>query len=615
MIRCLLKVSLGVVLLLAAATVAGQNVTFTANAPGVVATGENFRVEYNLNAKADKFIPPESFPGFDVIAGPSTSYGQSISVTGGNVSQTVNYTYTYVLQGREEGRFSIPAAEVTVDGKSYHSNPLPIEVLAQSAPQGGNPQAAAQDRRQTQSSASVGDEDILVRIIVDRNNVFKGQPVRAIFKLYTRRALSNVENAKYPAFNGFWAQELNNPNQKWQRETYNDKIYESAVLREFLLYPQQAGVLQIEQFDLGVVVPIVTQRRRQSIFDDFFGGADDVQEVRKSIKAPPVRITVRDLPTGAPAGFNGAVGKFTMEAKPPADRLPINSAANYTMKVSGTGNLPLIHAPKLTLPTSFESYNIKTTESFSTTGGGISGYRQFEYPFIARAEGIYTVEPVEFSYFNPDLVQYVTLRSNPFEITILPDSTGASSSTYGIVSGLSKEEIKILGEDIRFIKLGTSDLSPRNQTLMGSRFYFIWMGVILGGFLFALFYLQKRIRESRNTALVRGKRANKVALQRLRAAEKYMKTEERRGFYDEMLRALWGYMSDKLNIPAANLTREKVREELLKRGVNPAQAQRFIELISECEYAQYSPIASGQMKEIYQGAVEIISKFESFLKR
>jgi len=615
MIRLVKPVYLGAALLLAVATAAGQKVTFEAHAPGVVAAGEVFRIEYSVNAQAEKFTPLASFSGFDVLAGPTSSFGQSISVSGGNVIKTVNYSYTYVLRGNEEGKFSIPAAEITVDGNTYQSKPLPIEVMPPSASQSGNPQPAAQQgERQAQSAAAMADDDILIRAFVDRSDVFKGQPVRATFKLYSRLPMSGIESAKYPAFNGFWTQELNT-NPKPQREVYNNKIYDSQVLREYLLYPQQAGTLHIEQFDLGVVVQIVTRARRQSLFDDFFGGGSDIQEIRKTIKSAPVRITVRELPPGAPAGFNGTVGKFTMEANYPPDNIQTNSAANYTIKISGTGNLPLIQAPKLTFPTSFESYNIKTTESFSTTGGGISGYRQFEYPFIARAEGNYAVEPVEFSYFNPDLVQYVTLRSNPIEINVLPDSTGASSSSYGIVSGLSKEEIKILGEDIRFIKLGISGISPNNQTLMGSWLYFLLTGVMLGGFVFALLYLQKRIRESRNTALVRGKRANKVALQRLRTAEKYMKSEDRRGFYDEMLRAMWGYMSDKLNIPVANLTRENVREELLKRGVQPEQAQRFIDLISECEYAQYSPVTSGQMKEIYEGAIEVISRFESILKR
>lgn len=304
-----------------------------------------------------------------------------------------------------------------------------------------------------------------------------------------------------------------------------------------------------------------------------------------------------------------------MESQLPTGSITANSAANYTVKISGTGNLPLIQAPKLNLPNSFEQYNIKTTESLNSTTAGISGYRQFEYPFIARAEGTYPVEPIEFSYFNPDLARYVTLSSKTAEVIVLPDSTGGSVPSRGMVSGMNKEDIKILGQDIRFIKLGKAQLVSRDRIFMASPLYFVLLLLIAAAFVFSLVWLQKRIRESRNAALVRGKRANKVALQRLRAANGYMKADDRRRFFEEMLRALWGYMSDKLNIPVANLTKENVREELLKRGVSAELSARFIEIISECEYAQYSPAVSGQMNDIYQGAVETISKFESVIKR
>ena len=455
---------------------------------------------------------------------------------------------------------------------------------------------------------------MVLRVTADRRSVYKGQPILVTAKLYTR-VMASLESFKTPAFNGFWSQELNVENQRPRRETLNGKVYDAIVLRQFLLYPQQAGTLHIEQFDMTLIAQIVTQSRRQSIFDDFFNGGPEVQEIRKKLTASPIRIEVKEFPSGAPASFNGAVGKFTMESQLPTGSITANSAANYTVKISGTGNLPLIQAPKLNLPNSFEQYNIKTTESLNSTTAGISGYRQFEYPFIARAEGTYPVEPIEFSYFNPDLARYVTLSSKTAEVIVLPDSTGGSVPSRGMVSGMNKEDIKILGQDIRFIKLGKAQLVSRDRIFMASPLYFVLLLLIAAAFVFSLVWLQKRIRESRNAALVRGKRANKVALQRLRAANGYMKADDRRRFFEEMLRALWGYMSDKLNIPVANLTKENVREELLKRGVSAELSARFIEIISECEYAQYSPAVSGQMNDIYQGAVETISKFESVIKR
>ena len=600
-------------LLLAAFGAFAQKVTFEVNAPSVVSADEVFRLEFSLNAKPDGFTPP-AITGFDVLAGPTTSQGQSISIVNGNMTQSVNFTYTYVLQAHAPGKYTIPSAEVTVDGKSYTTHPYPIEVVNEgnSAPQGGTD--GDRNRPAAQPSGKLAADDMVLRVTADRRSVYKGQPILVTAKLYTR-VMASLESFKTPAFNGFWSQELNVENQRPRRETLNGKVYDAIVLRQFLLYPQQAGTLHIEQFDMTLIAQIVTQSRRQSIFDDFFNGGPEVQEIRKKLTASPIRIEVKEFPSGAPASFNGAVGKFTMESQLPTGSITANSAANYTVKISGTGNLPLIQAPKLNLPNSFEQYNIKTTESLNSTTAGISGYRQFEYPFIARAEGTYPVEPIEFSYFNPDLARYVTLSSKTAEVIVLPDSTGGSVPSRGMVSGMHKEDIKILGQDIRFIKLGKAQLVSRDRIFMASPLYFVLLLLIAAAFVFSLVWLQKRIRESRNAALVRGKRANKVALQRLRAANGYMKADDRRRFFEEMLRALWGYMSDKLNIPVANLTKENVREELLKRGVSAELSARFIEIISECEYAQYSPAVSGQMNDIYQGAVETISKFESVIKR
>lgn len=599
------------VLLLAVGSAFAQKVSFEADAPSVVATDEVFRIEFSLNAKPDNFSPP-AITGFDVLAGPTTSQGQSISIVNGSMTQTINFSYTYVLQAHAPGNFTIPAASVVVDGKTYSTKELAIEVVGEAS--AGRPKAG-KTQKSDQSKGSISSDDILVRVSVNRNNVYKGQPIKATFKLYTRVPMSGVESAKYPAFNGFWTQELSTDNNKWQRETLNSKVYDAMVIREYLLYPQQAGVLHIEQFDLTVIAQVVAQQRRQSLIDDFFGGAADVQEVRKRLSAAPIKINVKELPAGAPYSFNGAVGSFNMTSDMPASSISANSATTYSVKISGKGNLPLIQAPKLVLPSSFEQYNIKTTESLSNSGTGISGYRQFEYPFIARAEGEYGIDPIEFSYFDPELVKYVTLATPKIDLEVMPDSTGRGvSAGAGMVSGLTKEDIKILGQDIRFIKIGKSGLSSRTNLFMGSWLYFAIIVLILALFVVALVYLKKIIKERHNSVLVKGKRANKVALQRFKAASIYMKEDNLRQFYEEMLRALWGYVSDKLNIPVANLTKDNVREELLKRGVSYEQSQRFIEIVSECEYAQYSPASSGQMNEVYGAAVALISQYESIVK-
>ena len=284
--------------------------------------------------------------------------------------------------------------------------------------------------------------------------------------------------------------------------------------------------------------------------------------------------------------------------------------------MGGGMNLNMLkQAPKLQLPTSFELYNVKTTESINASSSGISGYRQFEYPFIARAEGTYEVEPVEFTYFDPQRMQYMTLRSKPLSLEIMPDARGGGDAVVMQGRGMSKEEVRLLGEDIRFIKLGSAQLRSVSVPFLFSTTYWILLVAILLLFAVAYVALRRQIRESQNVALVRGKRANKVAVQRFRVAKRYMEEQNRHAFYEEMLRALWGYMSDKFNIPMANLTKENVREELHKRGVSTEDSQRFTDIITRCDEAQYSPVESTRMGDVYSEGVNLISRIESAIKR
>ncbi len=614
------KLSLCVLGVFAVIASFAQKVSVEVGAPTIVAVGEVFRVEFAVNAKPDEFTPP-AITGFDVLAGPTVSHGTSVSIINGDVTKSVNYTYTYVFQATAEGRVTIPAATVVVEGRSYASNPTAIEVVAegamgQPANRRGGQQQGGQGG-QSQPTATVSPDDMAISAFVTRTNVYKGQPIKLTLKIYKRVQLGDIGGTKLPAFNGFWSQELPlNPNRQWQRETYNNKVYDALVLGEYLLYPQQSGTLTIEPFQLTAVAQIITQARAQTLLDDFFGGGPQVQQVQKELRTRAIQVTVKDFPAGAPAGFNGAVGDFTLDANISSKSLPANSAATYTIKISGSGNLPLIQAPKLTMPGSFEQYNIKTTESLNSTSSGITGYRQFEYPFIARAEGSYPLGPVEFSYFNPETGRYVTLASPQVQLDITPDTGGAASRSNGggLVGGLTKEDIKILGKDIRFIKIGAPGLADSDKVLAGSGIYYLALLLIALLALAAYFYFSHRIKLMGNVAVVKGKRANKVALQRLRAAEHYKRDDDRRRFLDEMLRALWGYMGDRLNIPAANLTKDNVREELAKRGVPQPKAERYIEVISDCEMAQYSPASPGQAGELYRAGVEVISSMESVLK-
>ena len=598
---------------------AAGEVTFEASSPLTVAVGEAFRVEFALNAKPDDdtFKAP-SFEGFDVLAGPAISQGSSVQIVNGSMTKSVSYTYTFVLLPQAAGNVTVGAAEVRVDGTTYRTRPLPVEIVNEGEgaraqqQQGGSRRP---DDAQGDAQSQIGKDDILLRAVVSRSSVYKNEPLHVAFKLYTRVPYVNLVPESAPSFNGFWSQDLSDPNgARVGRETYNGKVYETRVLYDYLLYPQQVGTLSIDPVEMTVVAQVVVQSRNA---DPFFGSGREVFNVPRKVQSQRTSVSVKALPAGAPASFSGAVGNFTMDAQFPSERIAANSGATVTVKISGTGNLTFVQAPKLPLPTSFEQYNVKTTESINASSSGISGYRQFEYPFIARAEGTYDLEPVEFTFFDPQRMQYVTLKSKPLTLEITPDTRGGGSGDAVVMQGrgMSKEEVKLLGQDIRFIKLGGAQLrSERVPFIFSAAYWILLVGILV---LFAMIYiaLRRQIRESQNVALVRGKRANKVAVQRFRAAKRYMEEQNRHAFYEEMLRALWGYMSDKFNIPVANLTKENVREELHKRGVSSEDSQRFTAIITQCDEAQYSPVESARMGDVYSEGVNLISRIESVIKR
>ena len=608
------RLSLLIVALLSAiVSWASSPVSFEASAPLLVAAGENFRIEFTVNAEPERnsFEAP-TFEGFQLIAGPVTSRGSNMYIVNGTMERSEYHTYTYVLQGTAKGKYTIGSAAIAVEGKSYRTQPVTIEVVDEGDSQQQSHQGGAAASGAHSSDKAIGANDLLMRMTVNKTDVFKGEPVVASLKLYKRVSLLGSDGAKFPSFNGFWTQELDSENNMWQRETYDGRIYETLVVREYLLYPQQTGKLRIDPAEMTVVAQIVVPGSSRG-FDPFFD-QPDVMEVRRKLTTASVEINVKELPAGAPASFSGAVGRFTMEATPPASNFTANSAATYAVKISGTGNLPFVQAPTLSLPSSFELYDVKTTESLKNSLQGISGYRQFEYPFIARAEGEYDIPAVEFTYFDPSQLKYVTLSSRELALTIDPDTSGGLSGAP-VIGGVSKEEVKLLGQDIRFIKLDSAGLRPVRSVFVGSAGYWTILVLMLALFVGVSLYLRKRIKEMQNVTLIRGKRANRVALQRFRAAAKFMEMNSQHGFYEEMLRALWGYMSDKLNIPVANLTKENVREELRKRNISAETIQQFIDIIISCDEAQYSPMASAQMNEVYAEGVNIISKLESTLKK
>ncbi|MBR4999890.1 MAG: protein BatD [Rikenellaceae bacterium] len=572
------------------------------NTPDVVAVGEVFRIEFNTNTtKPDKFIPPK-FNGMTVMAGPSQS--QSTSIINGKRSDS--YSYIYVVSIDSVGKYTIPSAEIEVDGKKYKSKEFKIEAIVES---GGNQRSGQQSQRS--SGSTIATDDVLLRLVPSKTSVYRGEPIIVSIKLYTRVSLSDIRNFNLPAFNGFWTQRIDNTggNISFDRETYNGKIYNSAVLAEYLLYPQSAGNIRIDQCDLNVLIQkVVEGSRSNSMFDIF--DTPMVETIQRHLVTKPVTITVKELPAGAPEGFNGAVGQFSLKANIEPKSMAANSAGTYTLTLSGKGNMSMIQAPTPDFPQTFEVYNVKTTDNLQNGINGTSGTKRFEYPFIPRAEGEYEINPTKFVYFDTGSNKYVTLSTNSFKMTITADSS-AKERSAGMVSGITKEDLKILGQDIRYINTSALKLTDRGHFFILSPAYLILAVLILAAFEVAIILIRKSIKMRGNQALMRGRSAGKRALKRFKKAESDMNSQNEKEFYAEMLRALWGYISDKLNIPQSQLTKENILEKMIARGIAEQTADEYLKVISDCEFAQYAPVQTSMMKEVFERASKLVIEIES----
>lgn len=592
---------------------ADEKVTFEVNSPMIVEVGETFRIEFTLNAKPDEdsFKAP-SFEGFDVIAGPAVSQGTSIQIVNGSMSKSISHTISYVLIPQQKGEFKIGQASATVKGVQYSTRETIVEVRegAASSSSSGSSSRSRNQQSNDDTSGKIEKDDLQMRLVLSRSSVYKGEPIRATLKLYSRVNIAGSEGAKMPTFNGFWSQDMEVDNNSF-RETLNGKVYEVYPVREYVLYPQQSGTLRIDPAEITIIAQVVVQTNRG--FDPFFGGGHEIYNVRRQVVSPAVNVQVKEFPAGAPASFTGAVGRYSMKATLSSNSIQANSAANLNICISGNGNINFLKAPELSVPSSFELYDIKTTDAVKNTVTGGSGQKTFEYPFIARAEGEYTLGPVEFTYFNPESGKYVTLSSEEYTINVAPDKN-SNNAVQGVVSGVRKEDIKLLGSDIRFIKLGKASLKVVSLPLFLSPTYNLLVVIFILAGILIYFLLNKRINDNKDIALVKGRRANKVAIQRFKSASKYMKEQDKKRFYEEMLKALWGYLGDKFNIPVSDLTKEVIRDELSKRGAAEA-ADRVIDIISSCEEAQYSPIQSVRMQDVYASGLEIVSKIESVVRR
>lgn len=582
-----------------------QSVTLVAKAPRVVSVGEQFQLKYEMNVAPDDFNNPD-IRNFDVLAGPNMSQFRSTSIINGQVTSSSSITYTYILEAGKEGKFSIPAASIRVNGRTYTSNSLAIEVVKGDA---HSSTSRSSSPRETSSGQTKG--DIFLKMEVNKTSLYRGEFLIASLKLYSRVDIDGLGDPKFPSFNGFWNQVVEDSDLKlnFSREKYNNKVYESAVIRRYVLFPQQVGKLTIDPFQLSA--SIVERVAPQSAFDAFFGGGGTL--VRKRLSSPAISINVRELPSGAPASFNGAIGAYSISASASRVKMRANDAANLVVKISGTGNVKLLETPKVSFPADFETFDAKISDNVKTTAAGSSGTKTFEFSFIPRSAGKYTIPALEFSFFDSRTNSYRTVKSQPISIEVDPDPTGGSSSS--LQGGSTKESIKMLGNDIAYIKVGNTSFTPKGTYFFNTASYWLILILILIVTVAVFLFLQKKERENSDLRFIKNKRANKVAHQRLKKAEILIKSGDTHGFYEEILKALWGYLSDKLAIPVSDLSKERASELLKNRGANEETIAELMQIIEECEFARYAPSGQGEEKsDRFNLAIELISKLEQLKK-
>jgi len=602
----LLKYGILLILLITGSELWAQDVSITATAPNVVKVGEQFRLNYVINAKPSSFGAPE-ISNFYVLSGPNQSTSQSIQIINGRRTSSVTITYSYYLQATGEGDFTIPAATAEVENKNYTSNTVNVEVITGENQTGTTQSSASQTQQPKDIDVS---EDLFVRIHSNRKNIYRGEYIIATIKLYTRLSITGFGESEMPDFQGFWTQDIESPTQlNLVRENVNGKIFNTAVIKKVILFPQKTGEITIEPFKLETYIRQQTNRPR-SPFDDFFGNS--YSNVVKPLVSNTAKIRVKDLPPGAPEGYSGAVGNLAIKAEIDKQEAVTNDALTFKVIVSGNGNVQLIDAPRINFPPDFETYDPKIQTNVTNGVNGQSGNKTFEYLLIPRHAGNFRIPQVTLNSFEPKSGQYRTSSTTEFNISI---AKGDEEEAVSIIAGRSKEDLKIIGSDILFIKDNQFKMFRIGQGFFGSSLlYLLYAGLFLL-FLGVLLIRRKRIQRQQNVELVKNQRASREARRRLKEAATNMKRNESEAFYEAVLKALTGYLVDKLNIPMADLSKDSARNGLQKYDVKQEAIEEYLELADVCEMARYSPTAiEGGMEEVYSRSIKIISQLEQNLR-
>lgn len=595
--------------------VAAAQTKIAVEAPNIVGSDEQFNVTFIIEGE-DR---PSNFnwnPGddFTLVWGPQRGESTSIRVINGKRSKSSQFTYTYILAPKKTGKFELPSATAKMNGETITSVQAAVEVLASDSSASAQSGASSGNTQQTKPSGTISSKDLFLKFTVSRTSAVVGQPLTAELKLYQNVDIAGFEGAKFPAFNGFWSQETAAPNNiNFQREEVDGRLYNSALLRRYVLIPQQVGNLVIDPAELVCLVNVRRPSHGNSIFDSFFD--DNTMTVRKRVTTPAVHVHVNPLPSGAPATFGGGVGSFRISASLSKDQLKMHEATSLTVTVSGRGNVSLLEAPKVNFPADMDVYDTKTTENTDKTTGGTSGSKVFEYPFIPRSHGEFTIAPIEYSYYDVNAGKYETISTGPITFNVEKGDVAETQASTSQLVMPDRKSVKNLGEDIRFIRTRQPSYKFRTVFFVDSLWYWVTAALILlvAGL---LWYLMKGM-EARRADVVgnKNRKATKMALGRLKMAAGYLQKNLYSAFYEELHKALLGFASDKMNIGAEDLSKENIAAMLKEAGVAEDLSAQFVALLDACEFARYSPDGGNEaMNTHYNEAVKVISSIDSVMK-
>ena len=593
---------------------------FTATASSTtVEVGEQIQVTFTLNTTNGKNFQPPSFKGFTVLAGPSRS--MSTQIINGQISSSLSFIY--ILSADLEGTFTIEPAKITVDGNVLTSNPITIKVVKGGQKPSGQGKEKNQEKTLSQQADEIIRNNLFIRLIVDKTQAYLGETIVATYKLYVHPDLNivNISVPKMPSFNGFWTQDFGIKELKFSTEVVNGVTFKVADLKQVVLIPQQTGTLTIDPMEIEFVVRLLVKQQQKKryrdpfdmLFDDpFFNDpffSNRYRDFPFTVRSKPIQIKVLGLPSPQPAYFHGGVGSMQLKASLDKDHLKTGEVATLRLEISGKGNLKLLSPFSLKLPNDIDTYEPKVIDKTNVSPSGVSGSVAFEYYLIPKNPGQYKIEPINFAYFNLDKKEYVTLTTQPFLLNV---EQGATTQTF--VTNIKKEDVKLLGQDIRYIKTSTPRFSRTGESLMISPLFYVFSIIPIFLWVVVFLYVRRREQIEGNLVLMKQIRASKIAQKYLKNAKKLVDEGNKDLFYEETARSLWAFVANKLNIPPAELTKENIKERLLERVPDNELVDKLIDLINLCEEARYSPQFNNvQLQNVYATSVEVLSKLSEKL--